>query len=372
MTTAQVAGRPATIEEAVGAAAPLLRAARLPLVFGLVESTVEAQREAVSLAESLGGALDIAVTPGRRAGLLAFAEVGLVTASLGPLRANADLVVLWACDPDGRHAGFGARAFSQRAGCSRIAVDVGDASGPPTADARVTLTPAQELGALVTLRAFVRGRRVEESMAASHGLPLEGLRVLATRLKRCRYGVIVYDGDAPEEGSAPERAWALGLLARDANLRSSVRLVALRGAGNAVGAENVLTWRTGFPAAVSLVRGAPQYGPHDWNAETLLRRGDVDAVLMVGPRPWLSREALAHLERIPTVRLGSAPGGEAVFIATAPLAATAGCVFRADGIAVSRAPRAPDSDAAHALPSEASVLARMGGALGRSSREGLS
>ena len=68
-------------------------------------------------------------------------------------------------------------------------------------------------------------------MAASLGLPLEALRKLATRLEGCGYGVIVYDGEAPDGGRVSERAWALGMLARDASLRSCVRIVALRCGG---------------------------------------------------------------------------------------------------------------------------------------------
>ena len=48
--TAALHGRPCSVEEAIGAAAALLSRARMPLVFGLVDSTFEAQREAMALA----------------------------------------------------------------------------------------------------------------------------------------------------------------------------------------------------------------------------------------------------------------------------------------------------------------------------------
>ena len=100
MTRAQIGGRAATVQEAVTAAAALLRRARFPLVFGLVHSTVEAQRQAVCLAESLRGAIDVATTPARASALTAFAQAGLVTASLGAVGRRADLVLFWGCDPD--------------------------------------------------------------------------------------------------------------------------------------------------------------------------------------------------------------------------------------------------------------------------------
>ena len=55
---ALVDGRPATVEEAVEVAAGLLHKADMPLVYGLSNITCEAQREAVALAELVGGVID--------------------------------------------------------------------------------------------------------------------------------------------------------------------------------------------------------------------------------------------------------------------------------------------------------------------------
>jgi formylmethanofuran dehydrogenase subunit B len=55
---ALVDGREATVDEAVEAAAEYLHAADMPLVYGLSNTTCEAQREAVWLAELVGGVID--------------------------------------------------------------------------------------------------------------------------------------------------------------------------------------------------------------------------------------------------------------------------------------------------------------------------
>jgi formylmethanofuran dehydrogenase subunit B len=55
---ALVDGQPATIDEAVEAAARFLYEAHMPLVYGLSNVTCEAQREAVKLAELIGGVVD--------------------------------------------------------------------------------------------------------------------------------------------------------------------------------------------------------------------------------------------------------------------------------------------------------------------------
>ena len=55
---ALIDGKEATLEEAVEAAADFLDRADMPLVYGLSNITCEAQREAVALAERLGGVVD--------------------------------------------------------------------------------------------------------------------------------------------------------------------------------------------------------------------------------------------------------------------------------------------------------------------------
>jgi formylmethanofuran dehydrogenase subunit B len=55
---ALIDGKPATVDEAVEAAAQHLYDANMPLVYGLSNVTCEAQRESVALAELIGGVVD--------------------------------------------------------------------------------------------------------------------------------------------------------------------------------------------------------------------------------------------------------------------------------------------------------------------------
>jgi formylmethanofuran dehydrogenase subunit B len=55
---ALIDGKPATVDEAVEAAAEFLHAADMPLVYGLSNVTCEAQRQSVYLAELIGGVID--------------------------------------------------------------------------------------------------------------------------------------------------------------------------------------------------------------------------------------------------------------------------------------------------------------------------
>ena len=55
---ALIDGKPATVDDAIQAAADHLYNANLPLIYGLSNVTCEAQREAVLVAEMTGGIID--------------------------------------------------------------------------------------------------------------------------------------------------------------------------------------------------------------------------------------------------------------------------------------------------------------------------
>jgi len=55
---ALIDGKEATVDEAIEVAADLLHEADMPLVYGMSNTTCEAQRECVAMADLLGGLLD--------------------------------------------------------------------------------------------------------------------------------------------------------------------------------------------------------------------------------------------------------------------------------------------------------------------------
>ena len=126
-------------------------------------------------------------------------------------------------------------------------------------------------------------------------------------------------------------------LSRD---RHAVTL-ALRGDGNARGAEDVLAWQTGFPAAVSFARGHPRAGPGELSAAALLERGEVDAALVVASDPLehLSPAAAARLRELPAVVVdaratATSQAARVAFATAADGIEVPGTVHRMDGVPV--------------------------------------
>ena len=179
-------GRPVSLDEAVDAAAAILRRARAPLVYGLSQTSCEAQRRAVAVADAIGAVVDPA---GGGATGEAFQAIGASTATFGEIRDRAELVVVWRADPAVTHPRLLGRLRLDRAGRGSRALVVVDDRRTATAeeaDAFVELDPAHDFEALWALRALAGGARLDRE------LPLEGLDDLAQRLLGARHVALIH------------------------------------------------------------------------------------------------------------------------------------------------------------------------------------
>jgi formylmethanofuran dehydrogenase subunit B len=177
------------------------------------------------------------------------------------------------------------------------------------------------------LTALVAGRAVRE--------PDPALVALAAQLKASSYAVLVWEPAqlGPQAGLLIERLQQLvGLL----NQKTRAAGFPVGGGDGAATVNQVFTWLAGLPLRSRVGPLGPEHEPLRFDAQRLLARGEVDALLWVssfrtaevpafaGPRIVLGLPALAqHL------------GDEAhtVFIPVAtPGIGSAGHLFRADGV----------------------------------------
>jgi formylmethanofuran dehydrogenase subunit B len=130
-------------------------------------------------------------------------------------------------------------------------------------------------------------------------------------------------------------------LARDMNRHTRWVAKPMRGHGNVTGADNVVSWSTGYPFGVNLSRGYPRFNPGEWTTSDLLGRGEADAALIVASDPMsnFSQPARDHLARIKSVVLDPKLS-ETAKIATVAFTTsvyginTGGTVYRMDDIPI--------------------------------------
>jgi formylmethanofuran dehydrogenase subunit B len=343
---ARVDGREVDFDDAVEASAAILGEALLPLVCGLGQTDCESQRTAVALAEAIGAVIDPAGPRDDGAVGSASQEIGLSTATFGELRNRAELVVVWRADPVTSNPRLLPRLRLDRAGRAAerrlVVIDSQRTATADEADEFIALPPELDFEALWAMRALVRAVPLDRDLAP--GLPLEALERLAGRLRACNYGALVH-GPAGYVN-------ALALLAFVRDLARTAHVVALplRQDGNARGAEDVLAWQTGYPAAVSLARGHPRARRGEFSAAGLLERGETDAALIVGfdALHHLPEPAAEHLRRIPTVVVDprateTAAAGRVAFATAAGGVGREGTIHRMDGVPLTlRAPLASE------------------------------
>jgi formylmethanofuran dehydrogenase subunit B len=339
---ARVDGREVDFAAAVEESAAILGEARLPLVCGLGETDCEGQRAAVGLAEAVGAVID----PSDGAAGAAAQAIGVSTATFGDLRDRAELVVAWRADPVASNPRLLPRLRLDRAARAAertlVVIDAQPTASAGEADEFIELPAELDFEALWALRALVRDVPLDGELAAR--LPLDALEQLARRLRATRYGAVLH---AP---AGYANALALLALVRDLARIAHVVALPLRREGGARGAEDVLAWQTGYPAAVSFARGHPRARPGEFSAAALLERGEPDAALIVGfdALRQLPPRAADYLRRIPMVVVDprateTASAARVAFATAAAGVQREGTAHRMDGVPVTlRAPLASE------------------------------
>lgn len=311
-------GNRVNTEDAYQRAAEILQTAKAPLFFGLGETTSEAVRKAIDLADRVGGIVDATHPTFYDPTGRTIQTTGLVTCSLGEIRQRADMVIFWGCDPLTTHLRHWQRYSAEATGrfvpggrSDRTLVGIGSSNKTTDAcDSFIPLAPAQQIAALHHLISLAHGK--PDNHTARNAVlrdASESLAELYEQLCSSKYFVFVL-GEAflrREAGRVPLELLAQFVRPMHEQTRGAISI--LRPGPNWVGAGGVVASRTGYPGGAALTQGIPQFDPDNLSATKLLAQSRVDAaVLWEGP--WLADlpdEARQTLAQIPTVVLGHRP-----------------------------------------------------------------
>lgn len=345
---ARIAGKSVPLDEAINRAAELLRRASAPLIYGLSRSSTDGQRAAVALGEQVGGIVDTTASLCHAPSVMAIQEVGESTCTLGEVKNRADLVIYWGSNPLESHPRHLERYSVEprsrflprgRADRTLVVVDVKRTATAELADLFLPIEKGKDFEVLATLRAMIRGHRLNTD--SSVGAPLPLLRELAERMKKCRYGVVFFGLGLSMTGLGHQNVAALLLLVTDLNEYTRFCARRMRVPGDVTGADTVLLWQTGYPFSVNFARGYPRYNPGEYSAQDLLEREEVDVCLFVGTEgiARFSEKAIENLRRIPSIVLDNpsveSPISPAVGFTTAVYGVhEPGEVYRMDGVPI--------------------------------------
>ena len=307
-----VDGRPASFDPALDRAASILASARNPIIYGLSDTTCEAQQAALALADRIGACVDTTASACHAPSTMALQNVGEATCSLGEVKNRADLIVFWGSDPLeshprhwGRYSATPRGLFHPDGGHKRttVVVDIRESKSALAADIFLSIQPGKDFEALWILRGLVKGLSFTEEDVDGLGVSLSALQDLAGRMKSCKFGIFFFGMGLALTTGRYMNVEAAFMLVRELNAYTRFYAKPMRGRGNITGVDNVLCWQTGYPFAVSLQRGFPRYGPGEFTMVEMLEAGEADAALIVGSDVYsnISQAAQAHLGKIPMV-----------------------------------------------------------------------
>jgi formylmethanofuran dehydrogenase subunit B len=363
-----IEGRAASVADGVERAARILTEAKYPIIYGLSDTTSEAQRVAVGIGDTIGGTVDTTTSVCHGPSGMAFQDVGEVTCTLGEVANRGDLIIFWGGNPAESHP----RHFTKyslmpkgmfvpngRKDRTAVGVDVRKTKTAKAMDLFFQIKPRSDFEALWTLRALAKGVDVDpQQVKQDTGIELARWQDLMDRMKAAKFGVILFGMGLTMTRGKHLNSEALLCLVRDMNAYTRFVAKPMRGHGNVTGADNVVTWQTGFPFGVNMSRGYPRFNPGEYTTSDTLARREADAALLIACDPManFSQPAREWLKSIPYIALDPkdtpTTRSAAVVFTTATYGInTPGTVYRMDDVPIYLRPAFPSSH-----PSDFDVL----------------
>jgi len=347
---ATIEGRAVSYDEAIAAAADILLEASYPITYGLSDTTCEAQRVAVAITDWIGGTVDTTTSVCHGPSGMAFQGVGEVTCSLGEIKNRADFVIFWGGNPAESHP----RHFTKyslmpkgefipngRKDRTAVLIDVRRTKSAKAADIFLQIKPRSDFELAWALRGLTKGVDIDPDIEHKTGISLETLTDMMDRMKRAKFGAILFGMGLTMTRGKHINSEAVLALARDMNQHTRWVAKPMRGHGNVTGADNVVSWSTGYPFGVSLTRGYPRFNPGEFTTSDVLARGEADAALIVASDPMsnFSQPAREHLKNIKSIVLDpklseTAKVATVAFTTSTYGINTAGTVYRMDDVPI--------------------------------------
>lgn len=364
-------GKPASLEAGYDRAAQILTNGKYPIVYGLSDSPCEAQRVAVSIVDWINGTIDTTTSVCHGPSGMAFQGVGEVTCSLGEVANRGDLIIFWGSNPAESHPRHFTRYSLMPKGMflpngrkdrTCVLIDVRKTKSAKAADQFIQIKPRADFEALWALRALAKGVELDpEAVLRDTGVELSVWQGLMDKMKAAKFGVIFFGMGLTMTRGKHANTEALLALTRDLNAFTRFAAKANRGHGNVSGADNVVSWRTGYPFGVNHSRGYPRFNPGEYTTSDTLANGEADSAMTIACDPManFSQPAREHLARIPYIALDAKETPTTRAAAVAFTVATygintGGTVYRMDDVPI---PLRPAFDSPH--PSDFEVLTQI-------------
>lgn len=372
-SSARVAGKRVSLQEAVTKAAALLAETKQPVIGGCA-TDVNGMRALLSLADRCGAVVDNMNFTAARNNFLALQDSGWMNTTLAEVKNRCDLLLVIGTDLENFAPRFFERYLwvdeamflenaSQREVIYLGKAPSGNASTSPAGQKAKAITCENESlqEVVAVLRALVKGQPIRAKQVG--GIAVAELQAIADKLKAAKYGVVTWAAGALGTNNHAELiVQTVSEMIKDINDKNTrCSGLPLAGKEGDLTANQVCGWTTGYPARVNFARGFPEYDPYLYDTDVMLANGEADALVWVNAFNANALPPESDLPKIVIGRSGMTFSKEPdVFIPVGtPGIDHAGHAYRTDNVVAIRLKKLRESG----LPSTAEVLSAIEHAL---------
>ena len=340
--SAKVDGSNVSLQEAIDKACRVLKSSSQPLVSGLI-ADVQACREAMALAEKLGGVIDHASGPFMRANMAVMQRMGKVKTTLAEARNRADNIIILGSDVLERFPRL----------MDRVLMPGKSLGSENTINKSITIIDSQAQSPVKTFdQTNINYLRLDapdlESIVQSLELIIQSkaefgddnpvinqLKSLHNKILDSQYTTIIWNTGLFNHASAEHTVQSLTQIIK--SLMKQVRCVGLPlgGSKGEITASQVATWQTGVPLPVAFMSGTPVHDPLLYDGVAMMQNNEAHTLVWVAT---YNADDVPPTTDIPTIVIGhpgmQLPNNTAVFIPVGiPGIDTRGLACRADSVA---------------------------------------
>lgn len=337
-----------TWEEALDKTAKLLYESTRPILYGWGETSVEAIKEGIKIAQLSGSVIDNQSTICHGTTIQAFQNVGHPVMTLGEVKNRADVIVYIGTNPMDDHPRHLSRYTTFPEGFFRkngrddrtiITIDPKYTNTAKVSDEWIQFNMNEDYLLFNALRTLLKGDKIKEQTIA--GVPLEQLEKLVNTMKNAEYGALFFGLGVSQTLAKQKNVDMLIQLVEDLNKYSKWSMLPMRGFFNVSGFNIALTSETGYPYGVDFSRGYPRFMVGETTTIDLLNRREPDFFLAISADPGVQFPGytIQHLTQIPTIQIDTHWGpytelSDIVLPSTRIGVETEGTAYRMDSIPI--------------------------------------
>lgn len=301
-----------TWDDAISKTAQLIYNSIRPLLYGWGETSIEAIKKGLRIAEDQGAVIDNQSTICHGTTIQAFQNTGHPVMTLGEVKNRADMIIYAGTNPMDDHPRHLTRytafphGFFRKNGRKDRKIMTWDPKYTNTAkvsDEWIKFNVNEDYAFLNALRTVLKGKSLKTDEIA--GVPKEKIYDIAEQMKNTECGALFFGLGLAQTLSKQRNIDILIKVIEDLNRYTKWALLPMRGFFNVNGFNILMTSEVGYPYGIDFARGYPRYMIGETTTIDLLNRREIDFFMAVAADPGIQFPGytLQHLANIPVVQL---------------------------------------------------------------------